>query len=84
MLRITKTTKEGKTLLRLEGRVVQQWTQELDRVCQSESSPIILDLSGVTFADRKGAALIRQFRAEGTELLGASLLLSELIDGPKL
>ena len=79
MLRITKTTREGKTALRLEGRVAERWAPEFERVCRAEGFPLVLDFSGVTFADERGAEIIRRLRAEGAELIELSLFVHELI-----
>ena len=84
MLRITKTTREGKTALKLEGRVAERWTAELERVCRTEGFPLVLDFSGVTFADDRGAEMIRRLRAEGAELVSLSLFVHELLEGSEL
>ena len=80
MLRITKINQAGKAGLKLEGRVTEPWIQELEQVCEEHGRPLVVDLSGVTFADDRGVAVIRRLRDEGAELLGRSLLLSELVD----
>ncbi len=80
MLRITKTHSEGKTTLKLEGRVAGCWTGEVERTCDTEAFPLVLDLSGVTFADERAAQVMHRLRAEGAELVGLSLFLDALIE----
>ena len=80
MLRITKTHSEGKTTFKLEGRVAGGWIGEVERVCDAEAFPLVLDLSGVTFADERAAHVIRRLRAEGAELVGLTLFLDALIE----
>ena len=80
MLRITKTSCEGRTALKLEGRVAKPWITELERACRAQESPLVLDLSGVSFADELGTEAIRRLRAEGAELVGLSRFLHELIE----
>ncbi len=80
MLRITKTHSEGKTTLKLEGRLAGCWIGDVERTCATEAFPLVLDLSGVTFADERAAQLIHRLRAEGAELVGLSLFLDALIE----
>ena len=80
MLRITKTLSERKTTLKLEGRVAGSWISEVERACDAEAFPLVLDLSGVTFADERAAHVIHRLRADGAELVGLSLFLDALIE----
>ncbi len=80
MLRITKTHSEGKTTLKLEGRVAGCWIGDVERTCDTEAFPLVLDLSGVTFADERAAHVVRRLRAEGAELVGLTLFLDALIE----
>ena len=80
MLRITKTTSGEKAALKLEGRVAEPWIADLEQVCRTEGLPLVLDFSGVTFADERGTQVIRRLRAEGAELVGLSLFLDALLE----
>ena len=80
MLRITKTHREGKWLLKLEGRLVEPWIQELEEACSGGRPELVLDLSGVSFADSKGIKLIRRLREEGASIMRLSLFLGGLVD----
>jgi anti-anti-sigma regulatory factor len=60
------------TILRLDGRVVGPWVQELDRAWRSlmgspGSKKLLVDLCGVTYADSNG----RQVLAEIHQATGA-------------
>ncbi len=79
MLRITKAMREGRDLIVLEGRLVGRWVDELERTCRGSSRPLVLVLSGVTFADPHGVAALRRMRTRGAELERASTFLQELL-----
>jgi len=60
------------TILRLDGRIVGPWVQELDRAWRSltgslGSKKLLIDLGGVTYADSDG----RQVLAEIHQATGA-------------
>jgi hypothetical protein len=79
-LRITQlSVANGRRTLQLEGRLVGPWVAELRRAAAEADAPTTLDLSGVAFADAEGVAALRQLRAAGAELEGASGFLTALI-----
>jgi len=51
------------------------------RVCVGLTGPVVLDLSDLQFADREGVSALRQLRARGAELAGASPYLCLLLNG---
>jgi hypothetical protein len=63
MLRIASADRPGSgATLRLEGRVMGPWVDELRRACQGalvSGSPLSLDLHEVAFVDREGLELLR-------------------------
>lgn len=74
MLRVTRLTTTERAsalhLLRLDGRITGPWVDELRRACEaalgsdSRCPPrLVLDLTGVSFIDRDGIALLRQLAA---------------------
>ena len=79
MLRITKAVREGRDVIVLEGRLVGRWVDELERTCRGSSPPPVLVLSGVTFADPNGVAVLRRIRTQGAELERTSTFLAELL-----
>ena len=70
--------------LRLEGRVIGPWVDEVRRSCEpllAEKAGIALDLSGVAFIDRDGVALFRRLRQSRVALLNCSAFLAEQLKG---
>lgn len=84
MLKLSADQEASKTTLRVEGRIVGPWVRELreacDRVLQAGSS-LTVDLGGVTFVDRQGAALCQRLRARGVALVNGSTFVSEQLKG---
>lgn len=83
MLRITpRTTTGGAQVLTIEGRLVGPWIAELRRVVgATPARPAKVQLGGLEFADTEGAALLRELRRAGIELVGASGFVAALIGG---
>lgn len=85
MLRITQAeTADGGTTLRLEGQLSGPWVMELRRIsegCLAGSQRVHLDLSGVTFVDQAGTALLRELVGRRVEVGGRSHFAAELLGG---
>ncbi|HMD08693.1 MAG TPA: hypothetical protein VKH63_14230, partial [Candidatus Acidoferrum sp.] len=65
MLRITVKESERIQAIKLEGKIVGPWVEELSRVWHSlgpllDSKELQLDVRGVTFVDGKGRQLLRE------------------------
>jgi hypothetical protein len=80
MLRITRA---AGPVLKLEGRLVGPWVDELGRACGAVVPParLCLDLTAVTFADEAGARLLRELRQRGAVLTGCSGYVAVLLEG---
>jgi anti-anti-sigma regulatory factor len=83
MLRITHIGGNGRPrVLKLEGRLVDQWVELLEETCQRHlsdlSSQLILDLSGLEFAGRSGIELLRRLEKQGVTCTHASPFLRSL------
>jgi anti-anti-sigma regulatory factor len=80
MLRILEVQGEnGAITLRVDGRLAGQWVALLQSSCEAvlvHNSRLILDLGGVTFADRTGVDLLRRLQLRAV-LLHGSLFLQE-------
>ena len=67
MLRIsTISDSENHTRLRVEGRLMGPWVEELRGMCQQalcEGKAVTLDLGRLWFVDSAGAALLRELAA---------------------
>jgi len=71
----------GIPTLKLAGELRGEETFELRRACDVLSSPFVVDLTELPFADAEGVAALLGLRARGAALVGArpyvSLLLEE-------
>jgi ABC-type transporter Mla MlaB component len=81
MLKISegKTEKQSLTL-RLEGRVVGPWVDELRQVCEpllADETKLTLDLAEVSFADESGVALLAGLKRRDVELARPSPFIAE-------
>jgi anti-anti-sigma regulatory factor len=85
-LRITPTVPGPPAVLTLDGRLTGDEVAELRRSVDEIRGHVVLDLTGLQFADRQGVSVLRELRAHGAQLIGVShylgLLLGEtLSDG---
>jgi anti-anti-sigma factor len=84
VLRITPTEKSNLIGLRLEGRLEGPWVEVLrktwaDTLNQDKHQQIVVDLSGVSFVDSVGRALLLNMQDEGVGLIKASAFLREML-----
>jgi hypothetical protein len=81
MLRIARIdTLNGDCLLRLEGRLIGPWVDELRRSCAeagATASRVALDLAHLSFADRDGVRLLQALGERGVALLNCSPFVAE-------
>jgi anti-anti-sigma regulatory factor len=66
-------------VIQLEGQIIGPWVDELERTCDRllTISPITLDLSGVSFIERRGVELLRSLGTRGVPLLHCSPFVAE-------
>jgi ABC-type transporter Mla MlaB component len=72
---------EGVTL-KLEGRLASAWVDEFARAVDdalTDDARVTLDLDGLSFADTRGVALIRDAVDRGARLVGGSEFIGALI-----
>jgi ABC-type transporter Mla MlaB component len=66
MLRISEMGKANRhVVLKLEGRIVGPWVEELSNACQpllDRNEPLKLDLADVSYVDREGIALLLRLK----------------------
>jgi RNA polymerase sigma-70 factor, ECF subfamily len=82
MLKITTLPADGSTRLAIEGRVEAELTGEVESACAAARDgdrTVVVDLSGVTFADRRGVETLKALRDGGATLVGCSPFLTELL-----
>ena len=72
MLRISRDQTPGpRVVLRLEGRVVGPWVEELLRTCEplmGGDRGVSLDLAEVSYVDAEGARALRALQDRGARL----------------
>lgn len=83
MLRITPfATNSGESCLRLEGRLIGPWVEELERAVSASHSPLgelRLDLSRVQFVDASGLELLLSLQGRGVVLQPLTPFIEELL-----
>lgn len=84
MLKISETTNgKGILTLRLEGRVIGPWVEELRRICEpflDTNDSLDLDMAEVTYADREGVVLLHRLQACGATLMNCSPFVAQQIE----
>jgi hypothetical protein len=85
MLRIVRIERPGTACtLRLDGRVIGPWVDELRRACEEAlrtTHPVALDFSGVSFVDRPAIPLLLGLRDRGVALVNCSGFVSAVLRG---
>ena len=80
MLRISLNEDLPVATLKVEGKLVGAWAVELGKTWQdlwasARQKPLRLDICGMTFADHKGAQILREIvKATGAEVVSDSPL----------
>jgi hypothetical protein len=81
MLRIVRVDGAGGgTTLRLEGRLIGPWVEELRRSCdwiRGGETALTLDLAEVAFVARDGARLLRALIAGGVRVVNCPAFVTE-------
>lgn len=68
--------------LKLEGRVVGPWVEELRRICEpflAEDRALKFDLAEVSYVDAEGVATLNGFKARGVKLKNCSPFVEQQI-----
>jgi len=87
VLRITWIDAEGSDsnrTLKLEGKILGPWVDELGRACEVSGLPqhcLRLDLAAVTFVDSIGLKLLDDLLRQGATIVGCSDFISDLLNG---
>lgn len=81
MLKISEDRRGQQAItLRLEGRIIGPWVDELRDVCESlarDGAKLTLDLEDVVFADNGAVALLTELQNQGTTLIRLSPFVEE-------
>ena len=83
MLRITRV-ENGPTglMLKVEGKIMSEWVRVLHDECQkgsARSTNVVLDLSGVSYADREGVEMLRAVLGPHVRIVAAPLFITALL-----
>jgi anti-anti-sigma regulatory factor len=83
MLKITKVEENGTTVvLKLEGKVTEQWAALLDGECRAllrNQKTLLLDCAGVNFLDARGVDVLRNLPLNKVTIIGAPGIVTELL-----
>jgi len=83
MLRITRMVGDDSgEILKLEGKLQGPWVDvahDAHAHSAAQASRTCLDLSGLTFADGEGAALLCELIRGGAQVVGCSSFIAELL-----
>ena len=83
MLKISETgTPNHSVTLKLEGRVVGPWVDELCRICEpllAEERALRLDMAEVSYVDAEGVAALNDFKSRGVKLKNCSPFIEQQI-----
>jgi anti-anti-sigma regulatory factor len=83
MLRLTRTTRlPHEVIVLLEGQIVAEWVELLEAECLTllqTDQRVLLDLSRVSYLDRRGARLLRDLAARSVQLINCPPLVADLV-----
>ena len=88
MRKITTHVADDATRITLEGRLAGPWIHELER-CWRESEHaaagrrVIVDLTGVTFVEQEGKALLTRMCQAGADLLATGCCMRSIVEDAK-
>jgi ABC-type transporter Mla MlaB component len=86
MLKISQAGHPNQTVtLKVEGRVVGPWVEELRRICDSmviDQRELHLDLADVSYVDADGVATLTDFKSRGVKLENCSAFLEQQMKVP--
>ena len=83
MLKITKIQESrGDVLLKLEGKITEQWAALLDGECRAylrQQKSVFLDCSHVDYIDSRGVEVLNSFPGTHVTVMSAPALMTELL-----
>ena len=80
VIRITTTVKASATTIKADGRLLSGDAEELMRVWEGCSGPVVIDLSDLSFADAEGATVLKELRARGATLVSTRPYVAMLLE----
>jgi anti-anti-sigma regulatory factor len=80
MLRIMRLDTDDATIvLKLDGKLLEPWIEELRRSIAGSRGAVKLDLSGLTFADAAGAQALSDLLHQGAIVTACSSFIAALL-----
>jgi len=83
MLKITRVEESGTiVLLKLEGKITEQWAVLLDGECRAflrNRKTLLLDCAGVTYLDAQGVNVLRNLPMKEVTIISAPAIVTELL-----
>jgi anti-anti-sigma regulatory factor len=83
MLKITTIQESGlDVLLKLEGKITEQWAALLDGECRAylrKDKTVFLDCSHVEYIDERGVEVLNAFPPSSVTLMSAPAIVTELL-----
>ena len=83
MLKITTIQESGQdVLLKLEGKITEQWAALLDGECRAylrKHKAVFLDCSHVEYIDGRGVEVLHSFPQSRVTLMSAPLFMTDLL-----
>ena len=76
---ITRLESDEKQVLKVDGFLSAEDTDVLLHACEGLTRRLVLDLTDLRFADRRGVGTLRELRARGISLVGLSPYLDLLL-----
>jgi ABC-type transporter Mla MlaB component len=83
MLRITNVQTSQGTVLKLDGKLLSAWVEEVRQAYFNSrlSGQVRLDLSQVSFVDEPGVRLLIELLRQGASIAAQSNYVAELLNG---
>jgi hypothetical protein len=82
MILITRQAHANPQVLKVDGHLSAADTEVLLHACEAETGCLVLDLTDLRFADRRGVWMLRELKARGVTFTGLSPYLSLLLGNP--
>lgn len=81
MLKVTQTNSHGGAIVKLEGKLLQPWVDEVRTLFPPAAGDSLprLDLSALTFVDAVGTELLRQLLRQGVAIESCSPFVAALL-----
>jgi hypothetical protein len=84
MLKITTTTANEITTVKLEGKFLSPWIDEVRSACAEARGPIWLDLSLLSYIDLPATEFLIDLMRRGIHIAARSSYVAEVLNGVQL